>query len=69
MSLPKTYQSPFHATLPKAEADKACIEADYLIHSQELPTSRENSHRRSWELRDISTLNLEASYPIARPLN
>jgi hypothetical protein len=57
-------QSSLHATLPKAEADKACAEADYL-----LLTNRENSHRRSWELRDISTLNLEASYPIARPLN
>jgi hypothetical protein len=30
---------------------------------------RDNAHRKSWELRDISTLNLEASYPIARPLN
>jgi hypothetical protein len=46
----KTYQSPFHATLPKSEADKACIEADYTIHNRDLPLSRPTSRRNSWSL-------------------
>lgn len=69
MSLPKTYQSPFHATLPQDVADKACADADYAIYSRDLPIRRKNSHRKSWEFREISELNIEASHPIARPLN
>lgn len=58
-------KTPFHATLPKNEADKACAEAVYAIHSRDLPTSRANSHRNSWRLRELSGINTEASHPIA----
>jgi hypothetical protein len=46
----QTYQSAFHATLPKDEADKACAEADYAIHSRDLPLSRRTSSRHSQEV-------------------
>ena len=55
-------KTPFHATLPKNEADKACAEA---VHSRDLPTRRANSHRNSWQLRELSGINTEASHPIA----
>jgi hypothetical protein len=66
MSLPQIYSSPFHATLLEAEANQACAEADYLIHSRDIPTRHDNSHRKSWELRELSTLNTEASHPLTQ---
>jgi hypothetical protein len=64
----QTYVSPFHAIegLSETKANQACAEADYAIHNRDLPTRRENSHRKSWELREVSTLNIEASHPLAR---
>ena len=50
MSLPKTYQSPFHATLPQDEADKALNETDYKIHNRDLPLRRPTSRRNAWSL-------------------
>ena len=57
----KTYQSPFHAI---EEANKACAAVDYAIHCRDIPTRRDNSHRTSWQTRQLSTLNTEASHPI-----
>lgn len=62
----KTYQSPFHATLSEAEANQACAAVDYAIHSRDIPTSRANSHRNSWQLRELSGINTEASHPLTR---
>lgn len=44
------YTSPFHATLPKDEADKACADTDYTIHSRDLPLRRPTSRRNAWGL-------------------
>lgn len=57
----KIYQSPFHAIegISEEEANKACAAVDYI------PTSRANSHRNSWQLRELSGINTEASHPIA----
>jgi hypothetical protein len=46
----KTYQSPFHATLPKDETDKARTDADYTIHNRDVPLSRPTSRRNAWSL-------------------
>ena len=32
----------------------------------DVPINRGNGHRKSWELRELSTLNTEASHPLAR---
>lgn len=51
---------------------KAFTELEHAKVTGNLPDvaiNQNNSHRKSWELREVSTINLEASYPIARPLN
>ena len=31
----------------------------------DVAVNRDNAHRKSWELREASTLNIKASYPLA----
>lgn len=51
---------------PSREAFLNLEHAKLTGNLPDVPINRSNAHRTSWELRELSTLNTEASHPLAR---